>query len=205
MARGASKSSGNSRIRFVMLEAEVEDGDFSQITQAIQNALGPRKIIQTQVLRPDEVSAELLEQANSAAQQTDSAAQLNGCESDNRDSAPVTKGKSSAKRSFPTPEVVDVNWIVTPSIEEFVGDHPPKSMTDRFLVVMAWFKEAAGEGSVTTNQVYTVFRKLKWPTAIKDFSQPLRDLKSQQLVTGGSKQGFSINHLGSARVEEMKP
>src|ERR1700721_2564976 len=42
MAKLASKASGPSRIRFVMVEAELGAGDIGQITQAISNALrGP--------------------------------------------------------------------------------------------------------------------------------------------------------------------
>lgn len=93
---------------------------------------------------------------------------------------------------------------MTPTIEEFIAEHPPKSTTDRFLVALTWLKVAAQKQSGTVNEVYTIFRKVKWPTAIKDFSQPMRDLKGQQLVSGGAKDGFSVNHLGEARVEEMK-
>jgi len=37
---------GTSRIRFIMLDAELPEGDLSQITSAIQNALQPTTIIQ---------------------------------------------------------------------------------------------------------------------------------------------------------------
>jgi hypothetical protein len=46
MAKSAGKSGGTSRIRFVMLDAEIPDGDLSQITQAIHNALKPATIVQ---------------------------------------------------------------------------------------------------------------------------------------------------------------
>ena len=184
-------------MRFVLLEAEIADGDFSQITQAIQNALGPRTLVQKQILRldadfEDNTEDGLLEEINSEGD----------CGQPDRVATP--RSKSAVKRTFATPEVVDVDWNVSPTIEKYAEEHPPKTTTDKFLVVLSWFKEAVGAGTVTTNQVYTTFRKLKWSTAIKDFSQPLRDLKGQQLITGSSKVGFSINHLGHARVEEMK-
>src|SRR5690606_6083153 len=37
---------GTSRIRFIMLDAEIPEGDLSQLTSAIQNALKPTTIVQ---------------------------------------------------------------------------------------------------------------------------------------------------------------
>jgi hypothetical protein len=41
MAKNSSGSKNPSRIRFIMVDAELGDGDVSQITQAITNALRP--------------------------------------------------------------------------------------------------------------------------------------------------------------------
>ena len=82
-------------------------------------------------------------------------------------------------------------------------DYPPKTTNDKFLAVLGWFKEAADKEAITVDEVYTVFRKLGWPTSIKDFSQPLRDLKGQQVIGGGAKGGFIINHIGLDRVQKL--
>jgi hypothetical protein len=39
MAKSSGKSGGMSRIRFVMVDAEIAEGDVGAITHAIQNAL----------------------------------------------------------------------------------------------------------------------------------------------------------------------
>lgn len=41
MVKKPKHGNGTSRVRFIMLEAELPDGDLSQITSAIQNALKP--------------------------------------------------------------------------------------------------------------------------------------------------------------------
>lgn len=41
MAKQPASKAGTSRIRFIMLDAELPEGDLSQITSAIQNALKP--------------------------------------------------------------------------------------------------------------------------------------------------------------------
>lgn len=198
MARNSGKKEGSSRIRFIMLEADMQDGDLSEITQAIQGALGRRHIVRQQFIQSNsEADGEVTEDM-----ETPFSSEIDAI--DGEPLAKAQRSRSPSKRSFATPDVVDVNWNVSPPIEEFSASLLPKSTTDKYLIVLSWFKEVQNESAISANQVYTVFRKLKWSTAIKDFSQPLRDLKVQQLLTGSAKQGFSINHLGTARVEEMK-
>lgn len=191
----SSKSTGRSRVRFVMLDAEIEDGDFSEITQAIQNALAPRKVVHTQLISQSDQQSEVVADDDS----------VDGIFEEEPVSQPENsrRKRPASKRSFPTPEVVEIDWDTDPTIEAFVSTHSPKTTNDKYLVALTWLKVVAKKPSSTVNEVYTVFRKLKWSTAIKDFSQPIRDLKGQQVVIGGAKEGFSVNHLGEARVEEM--
>jgi len=39
---------------------------------------------------------------------------------------------------------------------------------------------------------------------VKDFAQPLRDMKSQQLFGSTEKGTYTINHVGLQRVAELK-
>ncbi len=50
MAKQPTNKGGTSRIRFIMLDAEIPEGDLSQITSAIQNALKPTTTIVQQRL-----------------------------------------------------------------------------------------------------------------------------------------------------------
>ena len=53
VAKQPPPKSGTSRIRFIMVDAEISDGDLSQITSAIQNALKPATtVIQQRIAVP---------------------------------------------------------------------------------------------------------------------------------------------------------
>ena len=190
----SGKSSEGTRVRFIMLEAESDSGDLTQIAAAIQNALRPKAGSETKVVYLEDRSGPTAEPLQDSFVQA---------EEDVPQEPPQRRQRSSQKRSFPTPKVSDVNWDVSPRIEEFVRDHPPKTVADQYLAALAWFKEAGDKEAATVDDVYTIFRKVGWPTNIRDFSQPLRDLKGRQWVTGGTKEGFSINHLGLDRVKKF--
>jgi hypothetical protein len=194
MKRPTKGADGSTRVRFIMLEAESESGDLAEIAAAIQNALRPKSTVEQRTVYVEDKGEARLELAPAADLIE---------EADEPAVAAKRARPAPQRRSFPTPQVVDVEWDVKPSIEEFAASHSAKTVSDRFLVVLAWQKEAAKKTAVSVDEVYTVFRKLGWPTNIKDFSQPLRDLKSQQWVTGGAKDGFSINHLGLDRVKKF--
>lgn len=192
MAKGGTIKSGTSKIRFIMLEAELSDGDLTQVTQAIQNALRPTPSVRYVALpttqSPDTGLVDFTELDIDEDAEIDEAA------------VKVSAPQKPRKVTFRTPEIVEVDAASDPSLAEYTEQHPAKSTAQKFLVILAWFKEARSVSSVSVDQVYTCFKRLKWSTAMKDFSQPLRDLKSQQLIGGNSKDGFVINHVGLDRV-----
>lgn len=198
MAKKSTTTTGNgvSRIRFVMLDAELPDGDISQITEAIQNAL-----------RPKQADVRLIQLSGS--QDIDCALEdvLGTSEESVDEPEPTrlrdTKRTVNSKRSIKSLNVVDVDTATSPSLESYMASKSPANIKMKHLCVLAWFKEARNIEPVTVEQVYTCFKKLQWSTAAKDFSQPLRDLKADDLVGGNSKDGFTINHIGLDRVEKL--
>jgi hypothetical protein len=197
MAKGSQPKSGSSRIRFVLLEADLSDGDLSQITTAIQNALKP-----AQAATPPR----LIQLTSSPRREEELVADVEDQASEESEEEVIVRRPAqgrSRKPTFRTPQVVDIDLKSDPSLESFIKEHPPKSTNNKFLAVLAWFKEARSIDTVDVDQVYTCFKHLGWSTAIKDFSQPLRDLKAQQLVGGSAKDGFAINHLGLDKTKKF--
>lgn len=198
---------GPARIRLVILEAESPDGDLSQVTLAVQNALrssdggsSTRRAITTIAQkgppandRPASDDAEDVEthEADDAVAETEDAGQA----------APrAAKSRKPPK----TPTVLDLDLNSGVSFESFARDKAPTSDHKRYLVIATWFKEHRQVPAITADHVYTCYRAVKWPTSISDFSQPLRDLKARQLLVAGEKKGeYSINHLGIAEVEKL--
>ncbi len=189
---------GPSRIRFIMVDAEISDGDLGQVTQAIQNALRPpqaaaRKAIAASAASADEdrgvMEAELVEEQESETAY-DVAEQVSASYS------------AKAPRKPKTPKVLELDLTSEPSLAEFAKEKNPGSDRKRFLTVAAWFHLHRNGCLVTADHIYTAYRALKWPSAIKDFAQPLRDLKRDQLLEAKGKGLYAINHLGLAEVEK---
>jgi uncharacterized protein YjhX (UPF0386 family) len=108
-----------------------------------------------------------------------------------------------APRKIKPPEVMELDLTSEPAFAQFAGEKKPSTHLTRFLTVAAWFKEHRQVDAVTMNHVYTCYRHMKWPSDLQDFSQPLRDLKRQQLVGSKERGHYAINHLGLQQVEDL--
>lgn len=199
MARiSASKVTAPSRVRFIMLDAELNEGDLSQFTQAIQNALRPptsvpstpRAIAQKLAGNVDEVPdiAPIDEAVEEAAPQTE---------------RPTVQTRSGGSRKFRVPKVLDVDLTSGVAFASFAQPKNPPTDLMRFLVVAAWFKQHRNLDSITADHVYTCYRAIGWPSAIGDFSKPLRALKSSQLLVQTGRGEYAINHIGLAKVDKL--
>ncbi|MGX9178684.1 hypothetical protein [Mesorhizobium sp. BHbdii] len=201
MAKQPTSKNGTSRIRFIMLDAEIPEGDLSQITLAIQNALKPtttivqrRLLSQTPAALQNGVQDEEMEAEDEL---------VDAGEDAQTESAAVRPSREARPRRPTVPKVLELDLTSGASFEAFASEHAPKNDTERNLVVLAWFKEHRPDEAVTANHVYTCYRAMKWPSGIDDFSWPLRALKKEQLVTSPHRGQYAINHLGIARVEKL--
>lgn len=199
MAKQPAPKNGKARIRFIMLEAEIPEGDLTQITQAIQNALKPATFVQQRILPVG--STEFLNSENSGDMDIDDG--LSEFSPEGEAAVPKSTGPSKP-RSYPVPKVVDdVDLNSDISLEAFAAGKQPKSDVDRHLLVAAWFKECRSTDVVSADEIYTGYRKLGWSTAIDDFGKPLRSLKQVQLMKSAGRGLYAINHLGLDKVNGM--
>ena len=207
MGKGSGKGSvGNSRIRFIMLDADLNDGDLNQITQAITNALRPASGQRALPALPRQTNGNGIGAATEEPdERTDDAEDL--ISDVNEVAAPRASAASPRTRTYRTPQVLDVDFKTAdvPFAEFAAAKNPPDEATKRYLVVAAWFKEYGKLDAITTDHVYTAFRLVKWPTNIADFDLPFRKLKSAGWVKRVDKGKYEINHLGLDEVERMGP
>lgn len=112
LAKGSAKS-GNSRIRFIMLEADLSEGDLSQVTSAIQNALRPPAASPQRVLQITRTTVD---------RETPGEELVEGEEFEEdflEESTPrKTSARSSKARTYKSPDVVDNHlrqWAFTDS------------------------------------------------------------------------------------------
>jgi hypothetical protein len=117
-----------------------------------------------------------------------------------------TTSKPRAPRRISSPKVlsdIDLNSGDVP-FEKFANEKGPKATLSRYLLVAYWFKKYRNLDEVTSNHVFTCYKKMSWGTDIRDFAQALRDNARQG--RGEMKKGaFAINHIGEDVVEKMTP
>src|SRR6185437_7467949 len=175
------KVGGTSKFRMVVIDAELQEGEISQIVQAIQGAFGGQRVAAVRLngptvrslpsSEPDEITAEL----------------------DDRDVAEdadeTVIGPASPKpklqKKVRTPNLDnDLNPGADPSFKAYADARSVTTgspVLTKFLVVASWLHEERAEKPVTADRAYTCFRFVKWPFGI-DFDQPLRDLKRKKFV-----------------------
>jgi hypothetical protein len=192
------RSGGTSRIRFVMVDAEIAEGEVSSITQAIQNALrGP---VPAQVQR---LSAPKAQEINGSAAVHDVDPLAEEEEVAFEEQSETPSRPKGPRKPAATPKVLDLDLTSEPSLASFATKANPSSDRKRYLVVAAWFKEHRATDAIGAAHVYTAYRALKWPITINDFAQPLRMLKHSQLFEQTGKGLYAINHLGLAEVDKL--
>ena len=200
MVKQPSKGNGSSRIRVVMIDAEIAEGELGQIAAAIQNALRPSVTV---AQRP---AAQLTAPTQNGGVETvlEEPMEDDFDEADEGVTKPAAPSKPRKPRKPTTPEVLELDLISDVSLESFAVKHPAEKESDRNLVIATWFKEHRQTPAITSSHVYTAYRQLKWSVAIEDFSWPLRYLKKEKFMGAGTARGeYVINHLGIDRVNKM--
>jgi hypothetical protein len=204
MAKHSFRASAPSRIRFVMVEAELGDGDIGQITQAIQNALRSPVATPASVKRLSAAT-----NANDTAPQSDPESEIDdqtlddAREYEGAESHAASPKPRSQRKLPPTPNIVEMDMDADVSLASFSLGKDAKSQNKKYLIAAAWLKEHRGLGAITADHIYTCFRAMNWPTNIPDFWQPLRALKAKKFFGTNDKGEYEINHLGLAYVKKL--
>jgi flagellar biosynthesis regulator FlbT len=199
----ANKSTMSGRVRFIMLEADIADGNISEIAQAISGAIRPAPVTQ-RIVQPAQA---LIEGASVRVPKEAELSQHVVQEQFLDEEAVIATPKRttpSKNRKYPVPQVLDLD-LTSGDVpwEAFAKQKNPTETSKKFLVVAAWLKEHRGIDSITADHVYTSFKMAGWGTGLKDFGEPFRKLKAQGWV-GSSKPGtFEINHVGLNVVSKM--
>ncbi len=195
MARSTTKkSSGNSKIRFIMLEADLGEGDLTEAMRTITNALqqggAPRRVIAAPVSSDGDGQEP---ERNGDGEETE----FEVFEEDVTAERPV-------RRTYRTPQVLadlDLTSGEMP-FADLAAQKGPRSANQRYLLVAYWCKKYRNVEVITADHVYTCFKFVKWGTGRKNFAQPLRDLARQG--RGATRDGnFTINHIGENIIDEL--
>lgn len=176
MARYSTpKSAGISKFRMVVIDAELQEGEISQLAQAIQGAFGVQRAALPRLSgpavnplsNPDPV--ELAEQLDTADAVNDAGV-----------AAVPMPSKPKSPRKIRTPNLDgDLHPEVDPSFKAYAEARNVtggRAVLTKFLIVASWLHEERSGMAITADRAYTCFRFIGWPFNI-GFDQPLRDLK----------------------------
>jgi hypothetical protein len=198
MAKVAAKAGGMSRVRFVMFDAEVAEGEIGQITQAIQNAL--RGTVQVTTQRLPAPAALRAPEANGL--QTEPEGEF---EQDEEvvDVTAATPRPRAPRKVPKAPNIIDIEMTNDVSFASFAQGKDAGSQHKKYLICAAWLKEHRNIDAVSDKHIYTCFRSIGWSTNIPDFAQPLRELKSRKFFAQPEKGLYAINHIGLDYVKKL--
>jgi hypothetical protein len=192
-----AKTSTPSRIRFVMVEAELAGGDIGQITHPIQNALrspaiSPAKRLTTATAGNGATPEPEIEPESEHVE-----------ENEIIDARPDPVKVRGSRKPSPTPDIVPIDMNADVSLVSFAQGKDARSQHKKYLIAAAWLKGQRDIHGVTASHIYTCFRSMGWPTNIPDFSQPLRDLKAKKYFGKNDKNEYEINHIGLDYVKKL--
>jgi hypothetical protein len=183
----STKPSGVSRIKLIVLEAEVADDQLHTLTQAFTNALrGPSTTVKrlaptTATNGHAEPEEEILDDAE-----------------DDIDTVDVTPATPRTKtvRKVKAPDIVEIEMHAPLSFADFAKGKDDGSQHKKYMIAAAWLAEHRSTPVVADGHIYTCFRSIGWSTAINDFGQPLRELKGRKFFTTPERGHYEINHIG---------
>src|SRR5262249_16010176 len=154
-----------SRVRFVMLDAEIAEGDVAAVTQAIQNALR-QPGVNTVVKRIAAPQSQLNGGSDVAEPEIVEDAAID--ETEAVDAAPAGAKPRAQRRAAPKPDVIEIDITTEPPLSSLVD---PKSNHRRYLAIAAWLHDHRNIEAVSADHIYTCYRHLGWPIDILDFAQ----------------------------------
>jgi hypothetical protein len=147
----STKPSGVSRIKLIVLEAEVADDQLHTLTQAFTNALrGPSTTVKRLAPAPGtnghaEPEEEILDDAEG--------------DIDTVDVTPATP-RTKTVRKVKAPDIVEIEMHAPLSFADFAKGKDDGSQHKKFMIAAAWLAEHRSTPIVTDVHIYTCFRSI---------------------------------------------
>jgi hypothetical protein len=199
--------SGNrpNRVRFVLLEADLSDGNFIELTHAITQALKPQGGTAQKLLPPTQrvipaTSSSADDPAGTLDLDPEDEADVAEPEADSSPKAPRSRAK------LPLPKYLhdlDLNGSGN-SFKDFVASSSPKSHLKRYLASAYWLKEHGGSPTINADKVYTCYKTASWPLGISDWDANFRNLVKSDQLRRVSPGEYEITPLGEDKLQSAK-
>jgi hypothetical protein len=207
LKKSIESASRSNKIRFVLVEADISDGNLSDLTNAISHALKPTVAPIRSALRPAPSSptapGEVVEPIIDDREIEDQPEVLE-TEQPEAEEAASRSAKSRSKPPVPKylPDLfVNANGA---SFKQYAEEINPKSQMKRYLLATQWLRDHGNSLTVDIDKIYTVFRTAGWPVGIKDWDANLRQAVKRDLMQRKSPGEYAITPLGEAALQKAE-
>lgn len=202
------EASGRSKLRFVMLDAELNDGDLTELMGAITNALRPAAALSARSVERTALKSSTKSGANEDQMMLDTnetPEDAEGFEETESDVTATPKAPRAARRAEPRQPKYRDDIAMTGngvSFVDFVKQNPSKKHARRYLVATVWFNEHGKQATVDIDKIFTAYRAAGWPLGkIKDWDSTFRLLLKQDLVKRVNPGEYAATTIGLGRLQ----
>lgn len=198
--KGESTTRPN-RIRFIMLDADISDGNLAELTQAITIALRSQPSQRPPAAAPvrelpagnaHPIAAADLGIEDAEVVQTDA-------------EAPVEPAAPAKPRSASSPRQPKYLSDLDPQNEfkDYAAKNPQTKHSKRFLLAAMWLCSVKRKGTVNIDQVFTCYRTAGWPANIRDWDSIFRNSVKQNWMRRVSSGEYVMNPLGEDALKAV--
>jgi hypothetical protein len=189
----------SNRIRFIMLDADISDGNLTELTQAITSALRPATAPLRQIARP---STPVLTAPNDAIEDPQTNEQPDDQDAQEPADGNGASSKPSRAKKFKAPDYLPslLAGEKRAAFKQFAKDKAPENKSKKYLVATYWLKEHGESPTVNANKIYTCFKTAGWSTGFNDWNQTFHNLVHSEHLRKEGTGEFAINPLGEDAV-----
>lgn len=197
-------SSRPNRIRFLMLDADVSDGNLSELTQAITSALKPSNAQIRQIPSRTPIPAlPTAPQENGAGLEEEPEEVLEPAAADDVDGDGASPKATKPKYKPPLPNYLpDLDTKGTgKTFKEYTAEKAPAKHAKRYLVAAYWLKEYGNSPTITVDKLYTCYKTAGWPLNITDWDVNFRNQVKTDRFRRVSPGEYAITPLGESDLQ----
>ncbi len=186
------------RIRFIMLDADISDGNLSQLTEAITSALKPGSVSIRQLPARTAVPPIVPTESPAPEEEHDEAS---GAAAE----APADDIAKAAKANYKPPLPTYLHDLdlkgTKKAFKEFAEKKGPSSHAKRCLVAALWLKEYGNSSTITVDQLFTCYKTAGWPLNISDWDVQFRNQVKRDRFRRVSSKEYAITPLGESDLQ----
>jgi hypothetical protein len=205
LKKAVESTSRSNKVRFVLVEADISDGNLTELTHAISNALKPSVAPIRPALRPSSSPTAAGEVVEATVDDLETGTHPEVLETEQAEAEQEggsRPGKSRSKPALPAylPDL-DVKGNGT-TFKQYAEELAPKSQMKRYLLAALWLRDHGNSPTIDIDKVYTLFRTAGWPVGIKDWDANFRYAVKRDLMQRKEPGEYFITPVGEDALRQ---